>query len=175
MNTIDTKLRTIIAGVVAPEIVIFANQNSPQPAKPYWTLKVQSGVTLGSPEYGAVSNTGTQPVTETKQMTVNLQRFADVRGASFEAMSELRLNLKKPSVQALLRAQKIVIYDFMPVQDVTALLDSSKYEDRASMDIMIGYRGRVTDNVGLIETVDITPGDDSPNSDWSESKITVNL
>lgn len=153
MNTLDTKLVTLIAGMAGGETVILANQNAPQPSKPFWMIRLQSTGAYGMAEHGAPNATGVAKVIQTKRLTVNVQRFSDVRGSSLEKLQDFKLNLEKTSVRDAFAAQKIVAYDTADVQDVTALLDNAKYEDRASIDMFIGYRASTTDNVGLIETI----------------------
>lgn len=154
ISDIDSKLRTIIAGMVG-ETVIFANQDATQPGKPFWTFFRQTQATLGLTDYGDVDDNGIQDIRQTNQTTVNIQRFSDKRGSSLEAMEQFKFDLKKPSVRDLFTAQKINVYDTGDVQDVTGLLDGNKYEDRASLDIFLAYRSTDTDDVGLIETVEI--------------------
>ena len=175
MNTIDTKLHTLISAMTGGETVIFANQNAPQPPKPFWMIRRQSDTTLGLPEYVDPDANGIGRVIETKQMTVNVQRFADPVGSSFEKLQQFRVDLKKTLTRDAFAAQRLTVYDTGPVQDVTALLDNAKYEDRASIDLFVGYRFGDDDNVGLIETVEVTPNDDSTLSEWQVDKFTVSL
>lgn len=169
MNTIDTKLVTLIAGMAGGETVILANPNAPQPSKPFWMVRLQSTGAYGMAEHTAPNATGTAKVIQTKRLTVNVQRFSDVRGSSLEKLQDFKLNLEKTSVRNTFAAQKIVAYDSADVQDVTALLDNAKYEDRASIDVFIGYRASTTDNVGLIETVK------TEYDDYDKSPIVVSI
>src|SRR5690606_20309846 len=153
MNTIDTKLVTLIAGMSGGETVILANQNAPQPSKPFWMVRLQSTGAYGMAEHGAPNATGVAKVIQTKRLTVNVQRFSDVRGSSFEKLQDFKLNLEKPSVRDAFAAQKTVDNDTTDIQVVAALLDNAKSEDRASIDAFIGYRASTTDNVGLIEAL----------------------
>lgn len=175
--TLDTALRGVLATMTGGEAIIFADVNAPQPSKPFWTLRVGTESTYGLPEMSAPDNTGLVTITETKTATVTLQRFSDVRGSSVEKMQDLKLSLRKPSVRNALASADLVVWDTGTVQNITALLDGTnqQIEDRASLDLFVGYKASVTDNVGLIETVSVTAETDTPASEYDQNPIAINI
>jgi hypothetical protein len=175
--TFDTSLRTVLATLTGGEALIFADANAPQPPKPFWTLRVGTESTYGSPEMTAPNNTGLATITETKTTTVTLQRFADVRGSSMEKMQDLKLSLRKPSVRDALAAFYLVVWDTGTVQNVTALLagTNQQMEDRAALDLFVGYKASVTDNVGLIDTVSLTSNMDTDLSESGAYPKAINI
>jgi hypothetical protein len=74
---------------------------------------------------------------------------------SYDAVSAFRDALAKRTVQAAWYATGIAIFDRGQVLDVPFALDNAQLEPRATMDLFIRYAVTDTDDVGMIETVEI--------------------
>jgi len=72
--------------------------------------------------------------------------------------------LRLISVIDKFKSKGLVAFNAAQVQDISALLDKTQIEKRASLDIFIRYRSVQTDDVGLIETANIQGQDDGVNS-----------
>lgn len=162
MSALKSTLYTLLKASIGAETVIFADQNSPRPALPYWTMKVQLRRKIGHDAYSqGVTNAGEQTVFGVREGTVQIQRIGTDSGVK---MSDLRDILAKTSVMEQWRVSKISLYDMGDVQNVPYPLDDTQLEPRASMDIFVRFGTSLLDTVGAIETLDITAGFDSkPN------------
>lgn len=172
--TVKTKIHTLIKALIGTETLIFANQNAPRPALPYWTVRLSSRRAVGSDEYSqGVDSNGDQLVSGVREITIQIQRIGTDSDASF---ADLRDNLSKTTVLEEWQRQKIALYDIGPVQNVPYKLDDSQLEPRASIDIFARIGTELLDRVGIIDTVEInaeyvtnqTLGFDEPNPDIEE-------
>ncbi len=58
-------------------------------------------------------------------------------------------------------AKKIVPFNTSAVLDISALLDATNIEKRASLDVFMRVKSTMTDNVGYIDTVNVEGDDNS--------------
>ena len=129
---------------------IWANQNAPRPAKPYVSLRIASRKTDEHDEYGPVTADGTQVVVANSEITLEVQAYGDGAQAALEAV---RAKLGLQTVVQSTAALGIAVRSRGQVMNVTQLLDASSFEDRAVLEVVIGYRENVTDTVGLIQSI----------------------
>lgn len=133
--------------------VIFANQNAPRPAKPYGTILIVSSIRVGqNDEQRSTDNYGEMTLIGQRQMTVSLNIYGD---GAMDYMETLQQSLSKFSVlQNYFGSAQISILNKSNIQNLTYLLETD-FESRAQMDITIGYAIDYTDDVGLIEHVEV--------------------
>ena len=147
-------MQPIIGGVV-----ILADQNSPRPPLPYSVIKINSVRYVNQDHYGDPDNAGIQTVKGDREFTLNVQMFgeSDVVSSLSGVVDRLRLttNIDK------FMSKKLTAFNTEAVTDISALLDSTVIEKRASVDIFMRYKSSLTDNVGIIETASIEGDDDS--------------
>ena len=147
-------MQPIIGGVV-----IWADQNSPRPPLPYSVIKINSVRYVNQDHYGDPDNAGIQTVKGDREFTLNVQMFgeSDVVSSLSGVVDRLRLtsNIDK------FMSKKLTAFNTEAVTDISALLDSTVIEKRASVDIFMRYKSSLTDNVGIIETASIEGDDDS--------------
>lgn len=161
MITIKSKLYTLIKAQIGNEVLIFADQNSPRPALPYWTMRLQSIRRLGSEYFSqGVDNAGNQDIFGTREATLAIQRYGS---DSDTKCQELVDNLSKTTSREAWGSQKINCYETGDVTNISQLLDKSIIEPRAAVDLFIRFGGEIVDNVGMIETV--TSSGDTNNDD----------
>jgi hypothetical protein len=178
--SLKSTLQALIKAVIGDEALIFADQNSPRPSLPYWTMRISAQRAIGVDAYSqGVDDDGDQLVTGVREVTVQMQRFGT---DSDVACADLRDNLSRTTILEQWQIQKIALYDIGDVLNVPYKLDNSQLEPRASVDLFVRFGTELLDRVGVIETVETaagyvtnqTLGFDEPNSDLAEV-ITVVL
>lgn len=151
MNTLETKLYTLIKSRIGADVLIFADQNAPRPALPYWTMRLQSVRKLGMDYHSqGVTVGGDETVSGTREGTVAMQYHGS--GAVLKCMT-LRDDLARTTAQDQWRLNDIACFNAGEVQNVPFLLDNEQLEPRSAIDLFIRFGSTLTDNVGVIETV----------------------
>lgn len=139
--------------------VIWADQNSPRPALPYSMMKIMGVRYVNQDHYSNPDVNGVQTIKGDREFTLNVQRFGQSDVTSFlnGVVDKLRLttNIDK------FMAKKLTAFNTGAVTDISALLDKTAIEKRATVDIFIRYKSSLTDNVGIIETANVEGDDDS--------------
>ncbi len=133
-------------------LTIWADQDAPQPQKPFIVLRVISRHGPDYAEYMEVGEDGLQQVREHVYATVEVQGFGE---ASFTKLEELRLKLKWYTTKDACYLANIAICERSVVTDVSALMSPADWEERAMLEVGVGYRYDSLDDVSLIETVNI--------------------
>jgi hypothetical protein len=170
--SLKSSLYTLLKAVIGSETVVFADQNSPRPALPYWTIKVsvQRGIGIDSMSQG-VDISGNMTIKGVREATVHLQRIGT---GAIDSCTDLRDNLAKVTVHEQWQAANISIYDIGDVQDIPFPLDNSQLEARAVLDIFVRCGTSLLDNVGIIETVE-ADGDYITNAELDMTEINPDL
>ena len=180
MVNLKSDLYVLLKALVGTETLVFADQNAPRPAFPYWTMRVQVQRVVGRDYYSqGVTNDGDQQIDGVREATVQVQRI----GANSDfKVAELRDNLSKTTVLEQWQLKDLALYNTGDVQNIPFLLDKNHFEPRASVDLFVRFGSKILDRVGAIEvvriaaeyeTVDLTPGFDA-NPDLAQD-ITVVL
>lgn len=153
MNNLKTDLYALLKAVIGSETVIWANQNSPRPAFPYWTLRISPRRAIGDDWVsGGVDDAGDQTIQGVRESTLQVQRIgldSDLK------VAELQDNLSKTTVSEQFQVKNIALFDVGDVQDIPFVIDASRSEPRASIDLFIRYGTSLLDRVGIIETAAI--------------------
>lgn len=153
MDSLKSDLYTLVAAL-AGETVIWADQNSPRPALPYWTMRINTIPTMGSAAYSqGVTPQGDQTIWRVNQATVALQRYGDDSEIKCHA---LKSNLDKMTVRESWSQKQLACYDTGPVNNISTKLDNATIEPRAAVDLFVRFGSRVVDRVGIIDTVEIS-------------------
>jgi hypothetical protein len=157
MNTIKTKLYTLVKTAVGSETVIWADQNSPRPPFPFWTLRLQSIRSVGESDTGqGVSSTGAQSVVNVREATLAVQRFGI---DSDLACQDFKDTLTMTTMVDLWFTNKIALFNVGAVNNLTTKLDNAQLEPRAALDLFIRFNSVIVDSgtgTGVIETVNVT-------------------
>lgn len=155
MINIESALYTLFKSVIGSETLIFEDQDAPQPALPYWTLKViaQSGVGIDAIGGEIVDANGNVKVKGIREATARISRYGT---ESLSNVGEFKSKLAKQTVKDAFNIANIALFDIGNVQDTTFLQDGVKYEERATIDTFVRYGTELLDLVGIIETVDAT-------------------
>lgn len=114
---------------------IWADQNSPRPAKPYFTLKITPVVQIGEDHVSSmldVSGVDKYRITGDREFTLMVQ---GIGYGAIQKLSNLRDSLNDPVVTDALRSHDIAYVDSEDILDITELEDSI-YVERGSLDVV---------------------------------------
>lgn len=165
-NDIYDLLQPIIGGTV-----IFADQNAPRPALPYSTIKISSFRRVNKDHYGNPNNSGIQTVLGDRELTVSIQNLGRADCVNFlnDVASKLQLttNIDK------FMAKKISCFNTGQALDVSAVINNTSIEKRANLDIFLRVKSSMTDNVGIIDTVNIEASDNSTAPNYTIIAIDI--
>ena len=75
---------------------------------------------------------------------------------AFEQLRQLVNKLDTNSVLERCTREGVAFFSYAQIQDLTAMLDKSTWESRASIDINIRYKEVIVDTLPIIEQVEIT-------------------
>lgn len=151
MNTLKSKLYTLIKAAIGSETLIFSDQNSPRPALPYWTMRVQSFRKLGDDYISqGVTELGDQTITGVREATIAIQRYGNDSDLFCQNLVD---TLQKTTVNESWQLQDISCYETGDVLNISTTLDKSVIEPRAAVDLFIRFGANIIDNVGIIDNV----------------------
>ena len=140
------------ANVPSTMPVIYLYNNSPRPTVDYVTLYIASVVQIGRDWIqGPLDNTGSSIDVGDREFTLNLQAYG---GDPLTVLENLRSSLQNPSVLDSLKTNGIAYVNWFPITDTTTLIDS-RFEQRASLDLLFRIAQNQTINVGNINTVNV--------------------
>ena len=145
-------LQSVLAAI-APCPVIFADQNTTQPARPFVLLRTLSERGTENEEYRPVRSDGTAEVRSPATETIELQAYGNGANA---LLHDLRQRLRWETTTDRMEAAAISIGTRGAVQSISALLGTAAWEERALMEIGVMSMQSSLDPVGLIETVNTT-------------------
>ena len=139
--------------------VIWADLNKPRPALPYSSIKINSLRFINQDHYSDASALGIQTVTGDREFTLSIQNFGKSDCVTFlnGVIGKLKLNSNIDKFMA----KKIVPFNNGGVTDLSALVDNTNIEKRASVDVFCRIKSSITDNVGIIDTVNVEGDDNS--------------
>lgn len=132
--------------------VIFSNQNSPRPSTPYVSLLINSFVQIGN-DYSPRPTDSTSEIdlAGDREFTLEVQVFG---GSHLQILENLRSSLQKETVLNELRSKGVVFVLQNPITDISAVFDT-RFEQRATMDILFRISQTIEDDHGAIETVEL--------------------
>ena len=162
--TIETDIYDVLQPIIGGTL-IWMDQNAPRPELPYTAMKRSARRRVHKDRYSDVDDAGIQTVAGDREFTLSIQRYQaygpnSVMKALEDVVDKLQL---RTNIDALL-AKGLAAFDTAPVLDISALLDKTQIEKRANVDVFFRYRSKLTDNVGLIESVHVTGTDDGVGS-----------
>lgn len=150
-ETIKTNLYNWATANNGGASVIFLNENAPRPAPSYVTLFLSSLNQIGEDYTPRADVNGMVDMVGDREFTLQIQTYG---GDCITRLENLRSSLQMQTVLDTLRANGIVFVNHFSISDVTELLDS-RFEKRAAMDVLFRIGQDYTDNLGLIQTVEV--------------------
>lgn len=160
MTPLETNIRDVLETVI-PGKMIRMNQNAPRPVLPYTAWMINGSRSDGMDEYSAAADDGSQTVRGNREFTLTIQHYSE--NAPVEFLQNVRDKLSLISVMDEFLVRGISVYSATKVDDISMKMET-QIEPRATMDVFARYRSEVVDNVGVIETADITGTDDGVGS-----------
>lgn len=129
--------------------VIWAEQNSPQPVSPYFTLRLSSFRQVGEDFITSPNAAGKAVVFGNRDFTLGVQGYgSDV----IQNLIKLSTSLNRPTIQDSLRVAGIVVWDRTEVSNITGL-DDTLYEERGTFDVQLRISDSVDDTIYTIDKV----------------------
>lgn len=138
--------------------VIWVNPNAPRPDKPYITLQVLNVQRVGRAYYGPVDTQGQAVVQFDREAVVSITTYEDTMAdprSALQRMEDLRDSLEKYSVRDYLASEGWGLRAIEMLNDAPQLIDTT-WEPRAVFDVRMGTRKQILDDLGIIETAEIT-------------------
>lgn len=133
--------------------VVFADQAAPRPQKPYGLIRLGVEQRVGlRDEMRGLDRFGVTEYVGHRMMTVTLDMFGD---GAFEQMGQARGSLAKQLVlDRFFYTYGIAIIDDGNITNLTNYLEVIS-EERARMEVRIGYSMTTKEDLGWIETVEV--------------------
>jgi hypothetical protein len=142
--------------------VIFAEQNGPQPTRPFITLRLSDTSSRGefvTHQHDAVADELVFTAYSHRELVVSIQAFTSgTTGNTARAMLEsLRLKLLLPAAREALRAVGVTPFSASSVQNLTALGENeADYLGRALLEVRCEVVQTLEERVPYIRTVEVT-------------------
>lgn len=141
--------------------VIYEKQNAPRPELPYVGIQVISHGKKGFDDKNGID--GNILYSGERYVSIGISYYGQDAMAK---LNEAKNLLETETITDKCFAQGIAIYDLGEVADLTELMDSQKWEERAHLDLFYSYIENYTDTPGYFENVEIT-GADITQDDFS--------
>jgi hypothetical protein len=145
----------LAAVTVLPEgRIIFANQSSPRPKKPFITISLANFKNVGTPIIRVTDTSGGQEIMTSMVMTASFIAFSDTLHEA-EDLLGLLYNAFNTELQNSIFKGKIALHRVL--KNITALpvMLNEQMESRAILELEIAFNKTTEDNVGIIEKVQI--------------------
>lgn len=154
--------------------VIWQDQNVPQPAYPYISLKRSGWLKEGGVDETRTSTDLTQDpgkeiellTTGPREFTLNIQAHLDEAAGSIDPgcdavflLSKLQASLGQLSVtEALFRDANIAVIEELTIEDISLVINGL-YLNRASMDVRFRTTSQITERTGFMDKVELKSTD----------------
>lgn len=142
----------VIANIPVGMPAVYYYPNAPRPEVDYVSLQITSLSQIGwdyVPRPTATPGTVTQ--VGDREFTFQVQAYG---GDVLTVLENLRTSLQKQTVLDTLRANGIVFVNQFPINDITDLIDT-RFEQRATMDILFRISQQYLDTLGIIDIVQL--------------------
>lgn len=158
--TLETDIYDVLQPIIGGTL-IWMDQNAPRPSLPYTAMKIIGRRRVHKDRYSDVDDEGIQTVAGDREFTLSMQRYQAYGPDSVtQKLQDVVDKLQLQTNMDAFMSKGLAAWNTSDVKDISALLDKTQIEKRANVDIFFRYRAKLTDNVGLIETVNITGTDD---------------
>lgn len=129
--------------------VVWAHQNMPRIKRPFATLQLY-GVHGEASEELRPTAPGHYDVRVPTSATLSVQYFGP---DALEHLETLARGFERPTITDRCFTAAVVVYDTNNITDLSALLESQAWDERANIDLYIRYNHDVDDDPGYIESV----------------------
>ena len=171
------RLETDIYDLIKPLVsgtLIWMDQSKTLPALPFTAMKISSRRKVNMDWHSAPNASGVETVKGDREFTLSMQRHQAYGADSVtELLQSVADKLQLTTTVDKFMAKKIAVYDVGQVVDISALLDKTIIEKRASLDVFMRVKLTQTDNVGLIEQVSVQSISTASATDTDSGNWTV--
>lgn len=150
INTIEDALYDWAAAVLPGVPILWYHQNMPRPKVPYIAFHLKSIRAVGVDAQLPPTHAGVIEIIGNRDFTLECQAIG-LLGDDY--LESLITSLEKPTVQAALRANNIVIVNRSAIMDIAELVDN-RFEERNIVDFFFRFAQTDTDTPGIIELID---------------------
>lgn len=145
----------IVLTVNDPTIsVIFANQNSPRPKKPFITISIGALNDVSFPMKYEIDANGIQNVIMNKSFIATIEAYCDGLHQSEEILNVIQNQFRTDFSYYHFRADMVYIKTIMGVSAIPVPINGIN-ESRAVLEVEFALNQLILDNVGLIDHVEI--------------------
>ncbi|HWK70034.1 MAG TPA: hypothetical protein VNS29_04250 [Burkholderiaceae bacterium] len=138
----------LFSGLLA-EPLVFANGNGPRPAEQFSTILLTPGVPQPV-QHGQVDDDGNRKSFASRVVEVQIQCYGPGAWGRADAFS---LRIHSEAAQDASEALDIGVLSVDRIQDVPAVVDGARYEERAIVDLTCHYVGSYVEWTSWIEAV----------------------
>lgn len=132
--------------------VIYWQPNAPRPVVPYVTLFLSSITALNQDySYPNADLNGDINIKGDRQFTLQIQAYGN---DPLTVLENIRSSLQKQTVLDTLRANGIVFYQSLTINDISDLVDS-QFERRAQLDVLMAIGQTYSDRPGYFDTIEV--------------------
>lgn len=136
---------------------IWARQNAPTPKESHATLRILSSKKESYPDIKVDSKEkGVYHNRIPKAYVIEIQYFGAKSDNAFEILNDMVDKLDASTIIQECRAYGFAFFDAENVIDTTALIDDTKWQSRAAVDLHVRVTSDVVENTGYVDGVNIT-------------------
>lgn len=139
------------------EKIIFANQSSPRPKKPFITISLANFKNIGTPIIRATNETGVQKITTSMVMTASFIAFSDVLHEAEDLLGSLYSAFNTELQNSVFKGELALHRVIKNVSALPVMLNE-QMESKAILELEIAFNKTTEDNVGIIEQVNFDDG-----------------
>jgi hypothetical protein len=147
--------------------IIFANQSSPRPKKPFIVIALANFKNIGTPIARVMDTSGYQKITTSIVMIASFTAFSDVLHEAEDLLGTLYSAFGTELQNSVFKGELALQRVIKNISALPAMLNE-QMESRAILELEIAFNKTVEDNVGLIEQVKVK--DMINNSEFVVSK-----
>jgi hypothetical protein len=136
---------------LATEQFIWAKERAPAPVSPYFSLNLTTMAVAEGAGYERIISGSNRTIVQRRQATLNIQSFGF---AAVERLMAIKSRLYLESSQEALVNANISLIRDEDVIDISELLET-QIQERASMDLILGYTRSDVDGTNWIEKVQV--------------------
>ncbi len=150
-------VKEVTTGIITENQIIWRNQGEPLPARPCVTLKIIDGPSPIARNGNLFRGGKNDPFTVGIQMdmVLSVQVFGNTKKGQSTALQlsiDLNSSLIRQSILDKLRKFDIGVQEVGKVRNLSAI-EENDYEERAGFEITLGLVQNITDQPGIIKTV----------------------
>jgi len=139
------------------EKIIFANQSSPRPKKPFVTISLANFKNVGTPIVRATDASGYQKITTSMVMTASFIAFSDVLHEA-EDLLGLLYSAFSTELQNSVFKGELALHRVIKNVSALPVMLNEQMESKAILELEIAFNKTIEDNVGIIEKVVFNDG-----------------